>query len=201
MCAFLVSRRISPVPGRIQAAIELFVSGIDDFVCGIIGTKGRKYVPFIGTLFIYILCMNLMGLVPFLKGPTADWSITLGLAVCVFVYVQYTALKEFGFLGYLDHLCGRPRGAAAFSVVMPLMMLVLHLVSEIIRPLSLSLRLRSSTWGDDMLLAALAHFGISGIPLLFFSMMAAAMMAGIQTLVFTLLTAVYFALATEDGGH
>ena len=195
LAAIILSRKISLIPNRIQSACELFVSGIDDFVCGIVGAQGRRYTPFIGTLFIYILFMNLMGLVPFMKSPTSNWSTTLALALCVFVYVQYASLKENGFVGYIDHLLGNPRGIIAFSVFVPLMMLVLHIVSELVRPISLSLRLRSNIWGDDMLLSVLAGFGIKGIPLLFFNMLLSIVASLVQTVVFCLLTTIYFALA------
>ena len=83
--AYLASRKISPIPSRLQGAFELFVAGVDDFVCGIIGHKGRMYTPFIGTLFMYILLMNLMGLVPMMKSSTTSWSVTLAMAITVFV--------------------------------------------------------------------------------------------------------------------
>ncbi|MCX5713804.1 MAG: F0F1 ATP synthase subunit A, partial [Candidatus Omnitrophica bacterium] len=110
------------------------------------------------------------------------------------VYLQYTAFKELGFRGYLDHLLGRPRGFLAFSVLMPLMMFFLHIVSELVRPLSLSLRLRSNIWGDDVLLAIAANFGIGGIPLLLFGMLLAIIASMVQAMVFCLLSAIYFAL-------
>lgn len=194
LIAYLASRKPKMIPGRLQNAIELVVGGLDDFVCGILGKQGRRYTPFIGTLFIYILFMNLSGIIPFLKSPTASWSTTLGLAFCVFVYVQYAAFKELGFLGYLDHMLGKPRGILAFSVFIPLMMFILHIVSELVRPLSLSLRLRSNIWGDDLLLAVLAGFGPAGIPLLVFSMLLAILAAVVQAVVFSLLTTIYFSL-------
>ena len=107
--AYFASRKQNFVPGNLQNAAELIVGGVDDFVCGIIGPKGRRFTPFIGTLFLYILGMNLMGLIPFLKSSTASWSTTLALSLCVFPYVQYTAIRELGFLGYCDHLAGQPR--------------------------------------------------------------------------------------------
>ncbi len=117
LVAYLACRKKSVTPGRLRNACEAYAETVDDFVCGILGPKGRKYTPFIGTLFIYILCMNLAGLIPLIKSPTASWSITLALALCVFVYVQYTTLKELGFIGYIDHMMGNPRGILAFSVV------------------------------------------------------------------------------------
>lgn len=192
--AYLASRKPRLVPSRLQAAFEVLVSGVDNFVCGIIGPKGRMYTPFIGTLFIYILFMNLFGLVPFMKSSTTSWSVTLALAITVFIYVQYAGIKELGFLGYIDHLLGKPRGIMAFSVVMPLMMLFLHVVSELVRPISLSLRLRSNIWGDDMLLSLMAGFGIKGIPLLLFNSVLALLASVVQATVFCLLTTIYFAL-------
>jgi len=180
---------------RLQAAAELIAEGLDNFVCGIIGPKGRKFTPFIGTLFIYILFMNLFGLIPFMKSSTASWSTTLALSLCVFFYVQYTAIKELGFLGYLDHLAGRPRGVLAFTAVMPLFMLILHIITELIRPLSLSLRLRGNIWGDELLISLLARFGIKGLPLLFFNMLMGMLAGIIQAAVFCLLTTIYFSLA------
>ena len=194
LIVLIASRRTKEIPNRLQAACELFVGGIDDFVRGIIGPKGRLYAPFIGTLFIYILFMNLSGLIPFMKSSTSSWSTTLALALCVFVYVQYAALKELGLLGYVDHLLGKPRGIIAFSVFIPLMMLVLHIVSELVRPISLSLRLRSNIWGDDMLLAVLSGFGIKGVPLLLFNSFLVILASIVQAVVFCLLTTIYFTL-------
>ena len=142
--------------------------------------------------------MNLFGLIPFMKSSTSSWSVTLALALCVFVYVQYVSFKELGFVGYMDHLMGSPRGVLAKSVVLPIMMFFLHVISEVIRPLTLSLRLRSNVWGDDMLLALLSGFGLPGLPLLLFSMILTLIASIIQAAVFCLLTTIYFGLVLMD---
>jgi F-type H+-transporting ATPase subunit a len=198
LIVFFASVKIRAVPGRAQAACELYVGGVDDFVCGIIGPAGRKFVPFIGTLFIYILFMNLCVLVPFMKSSTSSWSTTMALALCVFFYLQYTSIREHGIIGYVDHLLGRPRGIIAATVFVPIMMLLLHIVSELVRPISLSLRLRSNIWGDDMLIAVLAHFGIKGVPILFFNSLIVVLASIVQAVVFSLLTTIYFALALAN---
>ena len=195
--AYFACRKKSLIPGRLQAAFEVIAEGLDNFVCGIMGPKGRKYTPFVGTLFIYILLMNLSGLIPFIKASTASWSTTLALALCVFFYVQYTAIRELGFLGYLDHLAGKQRGALAFTVIMPLFMLILHVLTELIRPISLSLRLRGNIWGDETLIALLSGFGIMGLPLLFFNMLMGILTSVVQASVFCLLTTIYLALVLE----
>ena len=192
--AYFATRKRQLVPTGLQNVAELLVSGIDDFVCSLLGPKGHKYTPFIGTLFIYILAMNYIGLIPFFRSPTADWSVTFGLAIIVFCYVQYTAFKELGFLGYGDHLMGKPRGVLALSIIMPIFMLLLHLIGELFRPISLSLRLRSNIWGDDILLALLAGGGLAGLPVLFVNMLLVFLTATIQAVIFSLLTTIYFAL-------
>ena len=197
---WIAGRRRELIPGKFQNFAEIVIGFFDDFVASILGEGGRKFTPFIGTLFLYILTMNLMGLIPFLKSPTANWSTTLALALCVFVYVQYTAFKEFGFLGYFDHLAGKPRGAMAFTVIFPIFFFCLHLISELVRPLTLSLRLRSNIWGDDLLLAILNKFGFMGLPLILFSTFLSLIAAVVQSAVFCLLTTVYFALIVQHEG-
>ena len=195
---YLASRKMSLIPGRFQSAVELTVGGIDEFVCGILGQKGREYLPFVGTLFIYILISNLLGFIPFMKSPTSSLSMTFALSICVFLYVQYTAIKNMGARGYADHLMGNPRGAIAFSVIMPFFMFVLHLITEFIRPVTLALRLRSNVFGDEMLLSVIAGLGMTWLPLLFFSMLLSIIAAIMQAVVFSLLTTVYFALVLKE---
>jgi F-type H+-transporting ATPase subunit a len=195
--SFFACRKKSLIPGRLQALAELIVGALDDFVCGIMGPRGRRFTPFIGTLFIYILFMNLSGLIPFVKASTASWSTTMALALCVFVYVQYTGIRELGFLGYLDHLAGKQRGVLAFTLVMPLFMFLLHILTELIRPISLSLRLRGNIWGDETLIALLSGFGIKGLPLLFFNMLMGVLTSFVQASVFCLLTTIYLSLVLD----
>jgi len=194
LLAFFASRRSSMVPGRLQLFMEIVVGGLDDFVCGILGPKGKRFTPFIGTLFIYILLMNLMGLVPFLKSSTSSLSTTVALAVCVFLYVQFTAIRENGIIGYVDHLMGNPRGVIAFTVFIPVLLFFIHIISELVKPLSLALRLRSNVWAEDMLLAVSAQFGIGGVPLFLFNMFLTLLSSVMQAVVFSLLSTVYFAL-------
>ncbi len=198
LLAYFATRKPQVVPGRLQSLAEFFVTFVDDFVCSILGPQGRKFTPFIGTLFIYILAMNYIGLIPFFKSPNAEWSTTMGLSLIVFFYVQYTAFKELGFLGYFDHLMGQPRGAIAFTLIMPVFMLSVHVVSELIRPLSLSLRLRSNIYGDDMILALFASWGLKdGFMWLFPNFFLVLLTSTIQAAVFSILTLVYFSLVMK----
>ncbi|HPM43192.1 MAG TPA: F0F1 ATP synthase subunit A, partial [Candidatus Omnitrophota bacterium] len=103
-------------------------------------------------------------------------------------------LKELGAVGYIYHLMERPKGVLAFSVIIPAILLFLHAISELIRPISLSLRLRSNIWGDDMIMSVFYRFGLPALPLVLFSALIAIIAAAVQAVVFTLLTTVYFTL-------
>jgi F-type H+-transporting ATPase subunit a len=192
--AFAASRAPSFIPGKLQNAAESVVEGLDSFVCGILGPQGRRFTPFIGTLFIYIFSMNLLGLLPFMKAATASLSATFALSLCVFAYVQYMAIRTLGIRKYVDHLAGSPRGAMAWTLILPVFMLSLHLLTELLKPLSLALRLRSNIWGDELLLATFANFGILGLPFTVFALGMGLLAALIQALVFSLLSTVYFAI-------
>ena len=196
--AYFATRKSQAIPGRLQSAAEFFVTFVDDFVCSILGPQGHKFTPFIGTLFIYILITNYIGLIPFFKSPNTEWSMTMGLSLVVFFYVQYTGFKELGFMGYFDHLMGQPRGIMAFTLIMPVFMLSVHIVSELIRPLSLSLRLRSNIYADDMILALFASWGLKdGFMWLLPNFFLALLTATIQAAVFSILTLVYFSLVMK----
>lgn len=196
--AFFATRKVSFVPGKLQNAAEALVEAFDDFIHGMLGEQSRRYLPFLGTLFIYILFMNLAGFIPFLKSATSNLSTTLALALCVFFYVLYSGIKKMGILGYIDHLAGKPRGVLALTIIFPIFSFCIHTISEFLRPVSLSLRLRSSIWGDDLLLALLTSFGWAGFPMLFLNTLMALLMAFIQAMVFTLLSTVYFSMVLTE---
>ena len=158
LVAYFSTRRKALHPGRLQNFVEMIVEGLDNFICGILGPRGRKYTPFLGTLFIYILCMNFLGLIPGMKSPSASLNTTVALAICVFLYVQFTGIKNLGLLGYLDHLAGNPRDFITW-VLVPIN-LPIHIVGELAKPLSLSLRLFGNITGEDILIAVFVGLGV-----------------------------------------
>jgi F-type H+-transporting ATPase subunit a len=199
--ARLASRNPQLVPSGLQNVTEMVVEELEQFIVGVIGPQGRKFVPFLGTLFLYILFMNLAGLVPFMKASTSNVNQTIALALCVFVYVQFTALKENGIRGYIDHLAGEPRNALQW-VFVPLM-LPIHIIGELAKPLSLSLRLFGNVTGEDILILIFVALGVTimgfshlpiGIPLQLPFIFLAILTSCIQALVFMLLSTIYFAM-------
>jgi len=202
------TRHSKLVPGRLQNAIEILVESLDNFICGVLGPQGRRYVPFLGSLFIYILFMNLSGLVPGMKSPTANLNQTLALAVCVFLYVQYTGMRNLGIKGYISHMAGDPRDPITFALV-PIM-LPLHIIGELAKPLSLSLRLFGNITGEDVLIVIFVTLGIGvigflnlplGVPLQVPFIFLAILTSTIQALVFTLLSTVYFLMMMPHEEH
>jgi F-type H+-transporting ATPase subunit a len=209
LLAYLAFRKRTLIPSPIQNFMEWVVESLANMITGVLGERGKRFVPFIGTLFVYIFAMNLFGLIPGMFSPTSKLNTTLALALCVFLYVQYTGLRSFGILGYMHHLAGSPKSGVEWALV-PLN-LPLHIIGELARPVSLSLRLFGNITGEDMLLAIFATLGVSvlsfthlpiGLPLQLPFIFLAILTSFVQALVFTLLTTIYFSLmSTHDEEH
>lgn len=204
----LAARRNELIPTGLQNAVEGFVEVLRNFVIDILGPEGEKYVPLLGTLFIYILTMNWMAVVPLMKPPTASINITAGLAICVFVLVQYLNFRNWGVLGYLYHLAGSPNGALGWALV-PLMFPI-EVLTQLTRPITLALRLFGNIVGEDILIGAAALFGvyllssfpvIGGIPMQIPFLFLALLTGLMQALVFTLLTTIYILLSMPSSEH
>jgi F-type H+-transporting ATPase subunit a len=178
---------------------------------GILGPEqGRRYLPFLGSLFIYILSMNLFGLIPFMDSPTSNLNVTVALALVVFVFSQWIGFRELGVIGYFDHLMGNPRTFIGWLLV-PLM-LPIHVMGELAKPISLSCRLFGNIFGEDMLLVAFATLGVTtlsfshlpfGLPLQLPFLFLALLTSTLQALVFTVLSTIYFLLMLphDDRAH
>ncbi len=206
--SFFAVRKKTLIPGPLQNATEYAVESLENLVVGIIGPRGQAYLPFIGTLFLYILTQNLMGLVPGMKAPTSSLNTTVALAVCVFFYVQGIGIKENGFFGYIHHLMGSPDDLVGWLMV-PLNF-PLHVLQEFIKPLSLSLRLFGNILGEDSLIAAFIGLGILassfihspiGLPLQIPFLLLSMLLGTIQALVFSLLTTIYISLMLPSSTH
>ena len=203
----VVYRKRALVPGKLQNFIEFIVESLSNMVVGIIGEGGRRYVPFLGTLFVYIFTMNIFGLIPGMFSSTSKLNTTLALAICVFLFVQFEGIRVQGLLGYIYHFAGSPKSAVEWCLV-PLN-LPLHIIGELAKPLSLSLRLFGNISGEDMLLAIFVGLGISitailhppawmpGLPLQLPFIFLALLTSFVQALVFTLLSTIYFSLMTH----
>ena len=209
---WIAMRRPKPVPGQLQNALEWIVESMDDVCGGLLGAHKERYVVFICALFFYILSMNLIGIVPGFMSATSSLDLTLALALITFVYVQFWGIRNLGILGYLDHLAGSPRDVIGFAML-PVMVPV-HILGELAKPVSLSCRLFGNIFGEDTLivifvgatalclkasLTALALPPMLGISALF--MMLQTLTAIVQALIFSLLATVYLYMMLPHEEH
>jgi F-type H+-transporting ATPase subunit a len=190
--AIIGMRRLQLVPRGLQNFLEFVLESLYGIPEMVMGPRGRQYAPFVVTFFLYIAVMNFTGLIPGAKPGTASLSITLGLSIVAFVAVQYFGFRAHG-IRYLAHFAG-PVPWLAFLI------LPLELVAEMIRPISLSIRLYGNIFGEETVVAALANLhplaALIILPLQVLTVF-------LQAFVFTLLVTVYISLATEphEGEH
>jgi F-type H+-transporting ATPase subunit a len=155
--AVAASRKVELVPRGAQnfmeVVLEQFISMIDD----VIGPEGRRYLPLIATVGLFVLMGNLLGLVPGLAGPTANLNTTAACALIVFIAYNAIGIQRQGFVRYAKHFMG-PVPALA-----PLM-IPIEVISHLARPLSLTLRLFGNMVGGHILLAIIFFLmGLNGL--------------------------------------
>ncbi len=185
---FLLTRKLSvDKPSVGQQMLELFTELIGKFVDDIIGHDGRKYLPVVGTFATLILFSNLIGQVPGFMPPTDQIIVTLSLGLCSFLTYNFIGIRAQGF-GYIKHFLGP---------MLPLAVLFfpIEMVSHVARPLSLGIRLFGNIFGDHLVGSVFLHLIPFAIPVPF--ILLAIFVACMQAFVFTLLSMIYIAQATE----
>jgi F-type H+-transporting ATPase subunit a len=181
------------VPGRWQALCEMLYDFVGGLIRENVGAEGKKYFPFIFSLFMFILFANLFGLVPGAFTVTSHIIVTFAMAAVVFLGVTAIAIARHGF-HFLAYFV--PKGAPMW--MMPLM-IPIELMSYLIRPITLSVRLFANMVAGHVMLAVIGGFvfalGIWGgwLPLAFISALMGLefLIACLQAYVFTILTCIY----------
>lgn len=190
---FMAFRTPQLIPSRIQLCGELTCNLITDMLNQTIGPKGRKFMPLIFTLFVFILICNLLGMLPYSFTVTSHISVTFALAMMVFFTVTLVGFLKHG-LHFLSLFL--PRGTPLWLA--PLM-IVIELFTYLARPVSLSLRLAANMVAGHVLLKVMAGFVISlalllkflPIPLMVVLIGFEIFVAILQAYIFTILTCVY----------
>ena len=188
--SLIVRRNLKERPGVFQNIIETGVEYLDNFFEGLLGRKkSRQYFTFLASLFIFIIFSNYSGLIPgvgltdYAKAPTSSLSVTLGLGIVTFIFLQIAGLKcgvKHYFKRFVSPIC----------VMLPLLIL-----DEFIKPASLALRLFGNVFGEEMVMEELYHLLPIGVPLIM--MVLSILFCALQALVFTMLTSIYLDEATE----
>jgi len=186
--SWLVTRRLSSGPelSRWQNALEVLVMGMRDQIAQVARYDPGAYLPFVGTLFLFIAFSNLLAVVPGFRAPTGSLSTTTALALCVFIAVPVFGIVRQGPMQYLRHYI-RPT---------PLM-LPFNLIGEISRTVALAVRL----YGNIMSGTVLAGILLSLTPFFFpVVMQLLGLLTGmIQAYIFAVLAMVYIASAASVG--
>jgi F-type H+-transporting ATPase subunit a len=182
---------------KLQMAAEWLYDALAGYIERMMGPRGREFVPLLATYFVYILTMNLMGLVPGLMSPTSRLAMTAALGVTAVAFVQYRGFREKG-LGYLMHFVGRPLWLAPLN-------LPIHIIGELARVLSLSMRLFGNLYGDDALIMQFILLGAALTSTIYIPAPVQVPMAAlvvffgfVQALVFMSLTAAYIGGAIAE---
>ena len=168
---------------RRPMALEMLVDFLIDTISGVMGRPAGPYLPFLGTLAIFIAVANVIGIVPFVITPTRDINTPLSLALVVFFSVHYFGIRAKGVVGYFK------------AMASPIFMLPLELVGQLSRTLSLTLRLFGNVLSTEMIVAVIFALVplIVPLPLVAFSMLTGVL----QAYIFTVLATVYIGAGLE----
>lgn len=190
--SIIATRNMKDRPGKLQNAMEMAVGALKNFFSGLMGEeKAARFLPLLGTLFIFIVCSNYIGLLPGagvvngFAAPTSSLSTTAALGLVVFFSIHILGVKTCGFKGYAKHFI-KP---IAF-------MLPFLLLDEIVRPVSLALRLYGNIFGEETVTEQLYELCPIGVPIVM--MVLSLLFCAIQAVVFTMLTAIYIEEATSE---
>jgi F-type H+-transporting ATPase subunit a len=178
-------------PGHGQQTLEVGVLAVRSMLEDIVGPHGLQYFPVVMTFALLILISNLMGFFPLFMSPTAATSVTFALGLSSFVYYNYIGIKENGIFGHLKHLAG------PIWWIAPLIFSI-ELISNLIRPFTLGIRLFANIFSDEKVMDTFTHlyppysnFAIPNILIPGLLMPLSLFVAFIQTFVFVLLSQLY----------
>ncbi len=211
----LRAKATSGVPGKFQLLWELAVGAVQTQVDDSIGPRGAKVVPLALTLFIFIFTCNLFEVLSigskleFLPAPTSDINLPLAMALYVIVLVHQAAIRNRGVGGYFKHYVTRPFEPKALYPVNVFM----NVIDELVKPLTLTLRLFGNLLAGGLMLSLLAALviwklgpiplgGLLTVPLTVVWKLFDMAIGAIQAFIFALLTILYFDTAmAQDEAH
>ena len=215
-------------PKGFQNFLEFSIEWVNIKIADFMGEAGKPFFPLFAMLFAFIFISNLIGLVPGLKSPTSNISINLSLALVIFFATHFFGIMKKGFFGHFKHLIEPRVEPFALYVILAPLFFIIHTVGELVRPISLTMRLFFNILAKEILLAVLAFlftifivlnipeakigfFDISGIikgslvglavvlrPLI---ILLGAFVSFVQALVFTVLSMIYIGSAMEHPEH
>lgn len=170
---------------------DIVVEQLYKLAASILGDDAKHYLPLVGSIFLFILCNNLLGLVPGFLPATDNTNTNLACGLFVFAYYNYQGVK-LGGLAYLKHFMG-PVWYLSW------LLLPIELFSNLIRPFTLAVRLKGNIVGDHTVLSVFTEMVPYGVPVMAYAL--GVMVCFIQAFIFTMLTMVYLAMAKDAAHH
>ncbi len=203
--AILLSRGIQVMPSRAQNALEYVYEGLANFATSLGGPPARRYVPIFVALFLFILLSNWSGLVPgvgkvpFLRAPTSDLNVTIGLALFSFGLFHVEGVRSLGPRGYLGKFFSLRafREEGVMGGVIALFVGVIEFMLEFVKPVTLAMRLFGNIYGGEVALGVITALTIAVVPVAMFSL--EVLLNFMQALIFSVLTLMFTLIAVE--GH
>jgi F-type H+-transporting ATPase subunit a len=201
--AILMTRGGKLVPGPAQNIFEAVYEGLSDFGIGLAGPKARPYIPIFAAFFLLILFDNWVGLLPFvgrvefLRAPSSDVNITIGLALVSFLIFHIEGIRHLGLGGYLGKffpVYEFRHGIGAGFIAM--FVGLIELMLEFVKPVTLSMRLFGNIYGGEVALGVITSLTIALVPVALIGL--ELMLNAIQALIFSVLTLMFIVLAIES---
>jgi len=186
--AILKPRLSSDHPGKLQHTFELVYDFLREQAHEQVGHEGHHYIAYFGTIFIFILFSNLIGVIPGMESPTMVPSVPAGCAIATFFYYNIVGVQANGILKYLAHFAG------PMPLLAPLM-IPIELVSHLARPLSLTIRLFANMFAGEQVTLVFLKLTFLVVPALFMGLHV--FVSFLQAYIFMLLTMMYVAGAVS----
>jgi len=178
-------------PNKRQQTFEVGVETIRGLLKDLVGVEGMKHFPVVATFGLLILLSNLTGMLPDMVAPTANFNVTLALAITSFLYYNYVGIRENGLLGYIKHFGGPVPSIAIMLILFPI-----EIISNLARVLSLSMRLFGNIYGEEQVSGVISSLMQWVAPVLLMPL--ALLTFVLQTFIFIVLSMVYLG---EVSGH
>ena len=193
----IAARRLKEIPSGAQNVLEFAIEGLTSFAMGIGGPGAKRFITFFLACFLFIVVSNWSGLIPGVgrvhefRAPTSDVNVTVGLALVAFVYFHYQGVRALGIGGYLGKVFTLKGGPIGLFVG------VLEFFLEIVKPITLAMRLFGNIYGGELALTVMTTITLAFIPVALYGL---ELFVGLmQGIIFSVLVLVFTMLAME--GH
>lgn len=179
-------------PGKLQLVFENIWSFVGEQADAIIGHGAKKRLSYFAMIFLFVVCSNLLGIIPTFESPTMYYYVPAGLAIATFLYYNGQGIKEQGVLGHLKHFCGPMWWLAWF-------MFPLEIISHCIRPVSLTIRLYANMLAGEQVTMGFLGMVPFLIPVIFMALHV--FVSFVQAFIFMMLGMVYVGEAVAHEEH